>query len=194
MGIHSHASGGNGITTLPTGSESVSVPLFRDWIAHVPPQLANSWWSPAMSAFPNAAPLSEAKGIRSGITDVNHTTWAQASAAGNTMCFNRGFFTGYLDGYQDGWDWGDDSKRFGVLCSGPGVTWRDVESPEIASTTFPFTNVANVHRAQANRAADVLMVIRRMTSMVWCFIRKTWRNGSMPRLRRLHASVMNSET
>ena len=161
LGIHSRASGATcadinncaATITLPQGGKSVSVPRFRDWIIHVPPQCANCWWDPNMPAFPVLARLSEVKGVRSSITDVNHTTWAEAGRTGNTMCFNRGFVTGHLDGYQDGWDWGDDSMSFGVLCSGPGVAWRDVTSPQIASTGWGFTDVNQVHWAQAQRAA-----------------------------------------
>jgi hypothetical protein len=156
LGIHSHASGGNGTTTLPTGGESVSVPRFRQWIATVPPQSLNAWWVPAMPAYPVFARLSEVKGTRSSITDINHTTWDEAGRAANTMCFNRGFITGHFDGYQDGWDWGDNSMSFGILCSGPGAEWRDVTSADIARTGFSFTDVTQVHWAQANRAANAL--------------------------------------
>jgi hypothetical protein len=97
--------------------------------------------------------IAEVKGVRSSLTDVGHTTWDEASRTANTMCFNRGFITGHFDGYQDGWDWGDNSMSFGVLCSGPGVQWRDVTSADIARTNSPFTDVGQVHWAQANRAA-----------------------------------------
>jgi hypothetical protein len=153
LGIHSRASGTTDIAkVLPTGGYSVSIPRFRNWLLSVMPIESNSWWSPKMLSFPVLARFGEMFELGHGMTGINSVTWSQASATANTMCFNRGLMTGHFDG--DVID--PQSQSAGVLCSGVGVSWRDVSAAEIAATGFPFIDLVDVHWARANRAAHAL--------------------------------------
>ena len=106
-----------------------------------------------MPVYPVLARLGETTELGLSSAGIRNATWSQASATANTMCFNRGFMTGHFDGEEL-----DAQKSAGVLCSGVHVSWRDVSASEIAATTFAFTNVSDVHWAQAHRAAHELCV------------------------------------